>query len=297
MEEPTATSAWRRTPLLKALVAAQGKSESKVQVDAEIIYCSLEQVVQVLDSGGAAVHVSGTAPFSRFMSTMRGFGIAVPVKQINFKPGKSMSKRKDCMTRDTRVLASLLVAADSLQSLWVDVLISEDVEIISDRIGAFVSALGIACPDTLPTVCHLCRKVMLARLVEVPVQRCRDWSTVPASELRKFDDTDLLKSFPPKYSSADISRTLFDRDDWGIFATIFGCLWGEVADSWPVEDVIGVIRNGSAGAAAKNLALSTGMSQCPLSVIKSLIPQTPSTRIRKRQATQSTHAKKAKGRG
>ena len=120
---------------------------------------------------------------------------------------------------------------------------------------------------------------------------------MPASELRKFDDTDVLNSFPSNYSSADISRTLFDRDDWGIFATMFGCLWGEVADSWPVEDVIGVIRNGSAGAAAKNLALSTGMSQCPLSVIKSLIPQTHSTRTRKRQATQSTHAKKAKGRG
>ena len=37
MEEPTATSAWGRTPLLKALVASQGKSESKVQVDAEIV--------------------------------------------------------------------------------------------------------------------------------------------------------------------------------------------------------------------------------------------------------------------
>ena len=141
----------------------------------------------------------------------------------------------------------------------------------------------------------MCRKVILARVVEVPAQRCRDWSTMPASELRKFDDTDVLKSFPSNYSSADISRTLFDRDNWGIFATMFGCLWGEVADSWPVEDVIGVIRNGSAGAAAKNLALSTGMSQCPLSVIKSLILQT--TRTRKRQATQSTHAKKAKGRG
>ena len=198
MEEPTATSAWRRTPLLKALVAAQGKSESKVQVDVEIIYCPLEQVVQVLDSGGAAVHVSGTAPFSRFMSTMRGFGIAVPVKQINFKPGKSMSKRKDCMTRDTRVLASLLVAADSLQSLWVDVLVSDDVKIISDKISTFVCALAIACLDTLPTVRHLCRKVMFARLAEVPVQRCRDWSTMPASELRKFDDTDVLNSFPVK---------------------------------------------------------------------------------------------------
>ena len=287
MEEPITTSAWRGTPLLKALAAAQGKSGSKVQIDAEIVYSSLEQVVQVLDSTTWQARDNSDCAVSRFMSTMRRFGIAVPDK----------SKKKDCMTRDTRVLASLLVAADSLQSLWVDVLISEDVEIISDRIGAFVSALGIACPDTLPTVCHLCRKVILARLVEVPVQRCRDWSTVPASELRKFDDTDVLKSFPPKYSSADISRTLFDRDDWGIFATIFGCLWGEVADSWPVEDVIGVIRNGSAGAAAKNLALSTGMSQCPLSVIKSLIPQTHSTRTRKRQATQSTHAKKAKGRG
>ena len=158
-------------------------------------------------------------------------------------------------------------------------------------IGAFVSALEIACPDTLPTM-RLCRKVTLARLVEVPVQHRRDWSTVPASELRKFDDSDVLKSFRSKWTSADISRTLFDRDDWGIFATTFGCLWGEVADSWPVEDVIGVIRNGSAGAAAKNLALSTGMSQCPLSVIKSLIPQ----RTRKRQATQPTHAKRAKGR-
>ena len=124
MEEPTATSAWRGTPLLKALAAAQGKSESKVQVDAEIVYCSLEQVVQVLeqarDNSDCAV---GAAPLSRFMSTMQCLGIAVPDK----------SKKEDCMTRDTRKLASLIVAADSLQSLWVDMLISEDVEIISDN--------------------------------------------------------------------------------------------------------------------------------------------------------------------
>jgi len=69
-----------------------GMMESKVQVDAEIVYCSLEQVVQVLDSGGAAVHVSGTAPLSRFMSTMRGFGIAVPVKQRKLQTWKKHVK-------------------------------------------------------------------------------------------------------------------------------------------------------------------------------------------------------------
>ena len=59
MEEPITTSAWRGTPLLKALAAAQGKSGSKVQIDAEIVYSSLEQVVQVVD--GVTNHRVGPA--------------------------------------------------------------------------------------------------------------------------------------------------------------------------------------------------------------------------------------------
>ena len=78
MEEPITTSAWRGTPLLKALAAAQGKSGSKVQIDAEIVYCSLEQVVQVLDSTTWQARDNSDCAVRRFMITMRRFGIAVP---------------------------------------------------------------------------------------------------------------------------------------------------------------------------------------------------------------------------
>ena len=56
------------------------------------------------------------------------------------------------------------------------------------------------------------------------------WSEVSVDCLKQMslDVCDYLSHVPAKWSAADLSRFCTDRDDWGVFVSMFACLWGTV---------------------------------------------------------------------
>ena len=56
------------------------------------------------------------------------------------------------------------------------------------------------------------------------------WSEVSVDILKQMspDVGEYLYRVPVKWSVADVSRYCTDRDDWGVFVSMWGCLWGAV---------------------------------------------------------------------
>ena len=75
-----------------------------------------------------------------------------------------------------------------------------------------------------------------------------DWSKVPMTVLRAMsaDSGSVLERVPDSWTAAELSATLFGRRDWGIFASMYGCLAHD----------IGVSRNGGPSNALKRKILA-----------------------------------------
>ena len=59
------------------------------------------------------------------------------------------------------------------------------------------------------------------------------WSDVSVDCLKQLspDVCDYLSRVPAKWSARDLSRFCTDRDDWGVFVSMFACLWGTVVNA------------------------------------------------------------------
>ena len=59
------------------------------------------------------------------------------------------------------------------------------------------------------------------------------WSEVSVDCLKQLspDVCDYLSRVPAKWSARDLSRFCTDRDDWGVFVSMFACLWGTVVNA------------------------------------------------------------------
>ena len=71
-----------------------------------------------------------------------------------------------------------------------------------------------------------------------------DWSTVSKASLQAMsaDAKENLDAIPDHWSASDISAFFTGRTDWGLFASAYPCLWGEVADMYSTEDSEGRAR-------------------------------------------------------
>ena len=101
------------------------------------------------------------------------------------------------------------------------------------RIGAKSGALPFSseeaagyCPDFLK------RKLSAARLIQRNLHVECDWSTVDKASLQGMsaDAKANLEAVPDDWRASDVSSFLTGRADWGLFASMYPCLWGEVAD-------------------------------------------------------------------
>ena len=59
------------------------------------------------------------------------------------------------------------------------------------------------------------------------------WSDVSVDCLKRLspDVCDYLSRVPAKWNARDLSRFCTDRDDWGVFVSMFACLWGTVVNA------------------------------------------------------------------
>ena len=74
------------------------------------------------------------------------------------------------------------------------------------------------------------RKLVLGQLMSSSGLDDLQWSEVSVDILKQMspDVGDYLSRVPAKWSAADLSRYCTDRDDWGVFVSMFACLWGAV---------------------------------------------------------------------
>ena len=84
---------------------------------------------------------------------------------------------------------------------------------------------------------YVVRKLLVAQLVLAAGQGSHvDWDATPLAVLREVapDESEFLQSLPAAWSASEASAFMFGRPDWGIFISMFGCLFKEVADQYPV---------------------------------------------------------------
>ena len=100
------------------------------------------------------------------------------------------------------------------------------------RIGAKSGALPF-CVEDASGYCidFLKRKLVAARFVQQNLHDC-DWSLVNKASLQSMsaDANKHLQSIPDAWRARQISCFLTGRADWALFASVFPCLWEEVAD-------------------------------------------------------------------
>ena len=78
---------------------------------------------------------------------------------------------------------------------------------------------------------------MAARCLDARLHEC-DWSAVNKASLQSMsaDAKENLEEIPDTWRASEISSFFTGRADWGLFASVFPCLWGEVADKLSTED-------------------------------------------------------------
>ena len=106
------------------------------------------------------------------------------------------------------------------------------------RIGAKSGALPFSAEDaTGYCIDFLRRKLVAARILQQNLHKC-DWSPVSKASLQDMsaDAKKNLEHIPDTYTASEISSFFTGRADWGLFASVFPCLWGEVAENLSTED-------------------------------------------------------------
>ena len=96
------------------------------------------------------------------------------------------------------------------------------------RIGAKSGALPFSAEDaTGYCVDFIRRKLVAARILQQNLHKC-DWSPVSKASLQDMsaDAKKNLESIPDTYNASEISSFFTGRADWGLFASVFPCLWG-----------------------------------------------------------------------
>ncbi|CAK0823373.1 unnamed protein product [Prorocentrum cordatum] len=108
------------------------------------------------------------------------------------------------------------------------------------RIGTKSGALPFHAEDASGyCIDWLTRKMVAARLIRQNLHQSDDWSRVDKASLQSMsaDSKENLESVPDAWTASEISSFFSGRADWGLFASAFPCLWGEVADE--------LIKNGA----------------------------------------------------
>ena len=105
------------------------------------------------------------------------------------------------------------------------------------RIGSKSGALPF-CVEDASGYCidFLRRKLVAARYIN-QLQEC-DWSVVSKASLQilSADAQHNLHHIPEAWQAHDISCFFTGRADWALFASVFPCLWGEVAEKLSTKD-------------------------------------------------------------
>ena len=102
------------------------------------------------------------------------------------------------------------------------------------------------------------------------------WDDVLVSTLQAAcpEQTTMLQTGPPHWSDACLSRCIFGRPDWGLFVSMFACLWKEAVDAWPdhVPQMEATLESKIFVDALKTMSTAHGSTPCPMKVLQQVPP-------------------------
>ena len=147
------------------------------------------------------------------------------------------------------------------------------------RIGAKSGALPF-CKDDASGYCidFLRRKLVAARLVQQNLHDC-DWSPVSKALLQSMsaDANKNLQSIPDAWQAREISCFLTGRADWAVFASVFPCLWGEVAEKLSTKDdcarVLALVKSQEFLRVVQNFRREHGIAPHPAVALKMAVAE------------------------
>jgi hypothetical protein len=113
----------------------------------------------------------------------------------------------------------------------------------------------------------LVRKLVLAELA-APGAPLINWAEVSLAALATMsaDAGDMLAAFPPTYSAQAVSNVIFGRGDWGMFASMFGCLFKEVVDKCGYDEAASISMSHLTACLQQRKA-ATGVTPCPYELV------------------------------
>ena len=107
------------------------------------------------------------------------------------------------------------------------------------RIGAKSGALPFSARDASGyCIDFLRRKLVAARVLQQNLHVEGDWGTVNKASLQSMsaDAKENLEEIPDNWRASEISYFFTGRPNWRLFASVYPCLWGEVADNLRAEE-------------------------------------------------------------
>ena len=185
-------------------------------------------------------------------------------------------------TNNTQVLEGLARASEKHLDVWYALSSSKNLIEVAEKMHAILQSICAVCPHTIPAKSDdayvrtfTVRKVALACAVHNDI--LVDWNQVSIGQLQRMapDENEFLNTFPESWTAEQVSSLVFDRPDWAIFASMFACLFHEVAEVWPSQhrQIIAMMQEGQFEAGVHEIRKASGVTPTPYGVAESLLPK------------------------
>ena len=283
--------------LMEALAESQGVVDP-TKIDADAMAAALEKMLRGLDGvrNPAELHQLNRQGVGRFMgalSTCRLFHLieaednddeALAESQGEGEPEAALTlgllRGQYRFTGDRTQIESLWKHTAAHTGFCMDlgsVDFPDDLLLLAHKVKGMLVTLGQEV-TSLQTksggyVCHfVSRKIVLAHMAWRSHPRF-DWESTPVSTLKECcpDQSSQLDTVPSRWSAAALSRCIFGRHDWGLLASMAGCLWKEPLDAWPrhQEAIFAAVRSKDFSRVVQE-AKAQGCPYCPMVALQHL---------------------------
>lgn len=145
------------------------------------------------------------------------------------------------------------------------------------RIGTKSGVLPFSVEDASSyCIDFLTRKLVAARFLHQNLLEW-DWSLVSKASLQSMSTgaKKNLENISNTYNAREISSLLTGRADWGLFASMFPCNWGEVADNLSTKDdrarVLALVKSEDFLRTVQSFRLTEGIAPHPAVACRILV--------------------------
>lgn len=194
-----------------------------------------------------------------------------------FRLGLGQSEYVQCDPGDS--LVQFLAACREQNGMWQAVLEEKDLQEAVHRVHATVYQLAQQSGGAVQALSRdgyvrlsLVRKLFLGWVIHRHSFQPQRWEAVKSTLMGEMgpDEGKYLSAFPSSWSVAEVSTFMFGRADWGIFVSMFGCLWHDVVrghTSKELSTLADTVSSPEFRDRVRALTAAAGHTLCPASVL------------------------------